>query len=129
VARIGQLTAEKARQQLELLIDLYDRGMREPLPIACDTSAAYAAAVARGADAVEAARRHWESDYDRDREDREPEHRLAFGTALSLAELMQAPPRDDERGEGWAQSETTRFGRYAVRLWEELLRSEGFSDR
>ena len=50
IARIPPLAdhpavrAERAREPLATLIDLYDRGMREPLPLACMTSAAYAAA-------------------------------------------------------------------------------------
>ena len=65
----------------------------------------------------------------RAREDRDPEHRLAFGGELSLAELMSQRPRADERGEGWADTEPTRFGRYALRLWDGLLAVEEFSDR
>ncbi len=129
VVRTPPLGADAALGRLAILLDLYDRGMREPLPLACDTSAAYAAAVATGQDGVVAARRAWESDFDRDREDREPEHVLAFGGELALAELMAEPPREDERGPGWPQAETSRFGRYALRLWEGLLGAEEFSDR
>jgi exodeoxyribonuclease V gamma subunit len=103
--------------------------MREPLPLPCDTSAAYAVAVAAGQDGVRAARRAWESEYDRDREDREPAHVLAFGGELPFAELFAEPPRPDERGDDWAQTESTRFGRYALRLWGALLAAEECTDR
>jgi exodeoxyribonuclease V gamma subunit len=135
LARIPPLGADRASRRqtalshLAVLLDLYDRGMREPLPVACDTSAAYAAAVAAGSDGVAAAQKAWKSDYDRDREDREPEHVAAFGRELSLAELMSEPARPDERGAGWEETEPTRFGRYAVRLWGGLLGVEVFSDR
>jgi exodeoxyribonuclease V gamma subunit len=135
LARIPPLGADPASRRqtalahLGVLLDLYDRGMREPLPLACDTSAAYAEAVAAGRDGVAAAQKAWKSDYDRDREDREPEHLTAFGGELSLAELMSEQPRPDERGDGWEETEGTRFGRYAVRLWGGLLGLEEFSDR
>jgi exodeoxyribonuclease V gamma subunit len=135
LARIPPLGADPASRrdtaltQLGVLLDLYDRGMREPLPLACDTSSAYAESVAAGKDGVAAAQRAWKSEYDRDREDREPEHVLAFGGELSLAELMSEPPRPDERGGGWEETETTRFGRYALRLWSGLLGVEEFNDR
>src|SRR4051794_24621456 len=68
VARIAPPPAEApARRGLAPpppppLADLYARGMREPLPLACLSSAAYAAAAAAGADAPAAARAAWEED-------------------------------------------------------------------
>jgi exodeoxyribonuclease V gamma subunit len=120
---------EAALRHLSVLLDLYDRGMREPLPLSCDASAAYARAVASGEDPVAGARQAWQSDFDRDREDRDPEHLQVFGRQLELSELMAEAPRADEQGQGWEQAETTRFGRYARRLWDDLLAAEEFSDR
>jgi exodeoxyribonuclease V gamma subunit len=108
------------------LIDLYDRGMREPLPLACMTSAAYAAAVFAGEDAGKAARDAWESGWNFPKEDAELEHQLVRGGILTFDELTAEPPRADE---GWDATETTRFGRYALRLWEGLLDIEGVFER
>ena len=44
--------------------------------------------------------------------------------AVDPAELLDEPPRADETGPAWDQAEATRFGRYARRLWEELLSVE-----
>ena len=135
IARIPPLAdhpavrGERARKQLATLIDLYDRGMREPLPLACMTSAAYAAATHAGGDAVKAARAAWESGWSFPREDAEPEHQLVLGEVLSFDELTAEPPRPDECGEGWDETEATRFGRYAVRLWEGLLATEAVFER
>jgi exodeoxyribonuclease V gamma subunit len=113
-----------ARRHLAVLVDLYRRGMREPLPLFCDTSAAYAQALAEDRDPQSAARKAWESEWDRDREDRDPEHRLVLRGAVPFARLLEASLNDDEAGRGWAPDEATRFGRYAVRLWEGLLSRE-----
>ncbi len=131
VARIPALGADPpARRQaalehLGVLLDLYDRGMREPLPLACETSAAYAEAVAAGGHAESAARGAWETVFRYEKEDRQPEHLLVHGDAVPLAALLAEAPRDDERGPGWDEDETTRFGRYAVRLWRGLLSLRG----
>ena len=50
VARLRGPEAGAAREQLAALVDLHDRGLREPLPFACATSAAYALAAADGSD-------------------------------------------------------------------------------
>jgi exodeoxyribonuclease V gamma subunit len=120
---------ERVRKPLATLIDLYDRGMREPLPLACMTSAAYAAATHAGGDADKAARAAWESGWNFPKEDAEPEHQLVRGDISSFDELTAERPRPDERGEGWDETETTRFGRYATRLWTPLLDTEAVFER
>jgi exodeoxyribonuclease V gamma subunit len=132
VARIPALGDEPqgrratALEQLTALIDLYDRGMCEPLPLARDASAAYAWAVARGQDGAAAAGAAWTSTFDRDREDRKPEHVRVYGGELPAPELLRWPPRDDE---DWYPEEPSRFGAYARRLWDGLLARELIDDR
>jgi exodeoxyribonuclease V gamma subunit len=120
---------ERARVELERLIDLYDRGMCEPLPIFCATSAAYADAARRGRAPFEAAEREWLTTFGYDREDREPEHQYTLGGVRPLAELVELAPREDEGGPGWEQDEGSRLGRLALRLWEGLLSREEVSAR
>jgi len=114
---------------LATLVDLYDRGMREALPLACRTSAAWARGADRGRDAAEQAARQWESGFRFHGEDREPEHTLAFGGEAPFDLLLEAAPREDEQGEGWDAEEPTRLGRYARRLWAGPLACEEFEDR
>ena len=107
------------------LVDLYDRGMREPLPLYCKTSAAYADAAAAGADAVAAGRKAvGRPSWNFDQGGPEPEHQLVLGGVRTFDELLGEPPRADEQGDGWDADETTRFGRYARRLWDGLLACE-----
>jgi exodeoxyribonuclease V gamma subunit len=129
IARIPPLTAADALEHLAVLADLYDRGMREPPPLACLSSAAYAAAARDGRDPEAAARAEWESAFRFDREDREPEHLLALGDALPLADLLAEPARSDERGAWWDAQEPRRFGRWARRLWDGLLAAEEIEER
>jgi exodeoxyribonuclease V gamma subunit len=128
VSRIRPVGAERARVGLERLVDLWDRGLREPLPIACGTSAAYAAARETDADAEKAAREAWESGWAFPKEDAEPDHLLVFGGKLTLDELMADPPGAGEAGVGWDDAEPSRFGRLARRLWSGLLVSEELTD-
>jgi exodeoxyribonuclease V gamma subunit len=121
--------ANRALEHLATLADLRDRGLREPLPLACLASAAYARAARDGRDGARAARAKWASGFRPDGEDEQREHRLVFGGALPFDALLAEPPRDDEAGAGWDASEPTRFGRYARRLWEPLLADEDVSDR
>jgi exodeoxyribonuclease V gamma subunit len=114
VARIAPVGAA-ALAQLEILIDLYDRGMREPLPMSCDASAAYAQ------EGVAAADKAWTSTFDYPKEDRQPEHVVVYGRAIPLSELLAQAPRDDE---AWYPDEPSRFGVYARRLWDGLLARE-----
>jgi exodeoxyribonuclease V gamma subunit len=135
VARIAPLAPDAAtRRELALedlatLVDLYDRGMREPLPLACMASAAYAEAAVSGRDAEAAARKAWQSAWNYPKEDAELEHQLVLGGIRTFDERGQEPPRADEAGDGWDETETTRFGRYARRLWHGLLGREVLVDR
>jgi exodeoxyribonuclease V gamma subunit len=109
VARIaaGALDQATARQHLHDLITLYDRGLCQPLPVYCATSAAYAATPATAA-----ARKAWESArYPGECAD--PEHQLVLGRTLGFDELRDNP----------------RFGQYAAQLWSPLLATETVDDR
>ena len=123
IARIPPLAPEAARGYLTALLDLYDRGMREPLPLACLSSAAYATL------GIAAGRKAWESGFKFAGEDAEPEHQLVLGGTPSFAELLDEAPRHDEEGDGWDETETTRFGRHARRLWAGLLAWEEVTER
>jgi len=120
---------DAALDHLTGMIELYDRGMREPLPLYCATSAAHASAAAAGKNTEAAARKAWESDWNYPKEDNDLEHLLVLGGVRSFDELLAAPPRGDEDGERWAAAESTRFGRYARRLWDGLLSCEELVDR
>jgi exodeoxyribonuclease V gamma subunit len=110
-ARIGGLDAPLALDHLVAVLDLYDRGMREPAPLYCLTSAAYAAG--------ENARSVWESARFPG-EDAEPEHVLVWGRR-TFDELTREGARTDEP---WDMDETRRFGRWARRLWDPVLEHE-----
>jgi exodeoxyribonuclease V gamma subunit len=108
---------------LAVLVDLYDRGMCEPLPIYCETSAAWAEADRAGGEPLDAARAAWTSERF-DREDAEAEHVLVLSGRQTVDLLIQAPARADEAGPGWHDGEPTRLGRLARRLWDGPLDHE-----
>jgi exodeoxyribonuclease V gamma subunit len=113
---------------LEVLVDLFDRGLCEPLPLYCKTSAAWADAAP--AQRMKACAAVWEPQNEFGMgENREPEHQLVLGGVVSLNDLLAAPPAPGESGDGWAGGEPTRFGRYALRLWSGLRDAEEVRDR
>ena len=128
VARVPPLDAATALDHLAVVADLYERGMREPAPLACLTSAAYARAARDGADPVAAARAEWEGSFSRPGEAAEDDHRLVLGER-TLDELLVARPRADEHGPWWDPDEPRRFGRWARRLWDGLLSCEEVGHR
>jgi exodeoxyribonuclease V gamma subunit len=139
VCMIGPLAEEPqtrqalARDQLAVLLDLYERGMREPLPIFPKTAAAWSEARRRGLDPEPDAREVWETNWRGghryEGEDADLSHRLALGGGPSLAELLRIAPAPDESGVGWAQDESTRVGRLARRFWDGLAGCEESSTR
>jgi len=139
IARVPMLAADpRARQRLALtlltdLVDLRARGLREPLPLPCDTAAVYARAVIGGVDeddALDRAQKRWKTQraapgqLAHRGECEDPEHLLAFGEEHPFAALLAVTPHADESGEGWAAQPQSRFGRLARRLWDPLLERE-----
>jgi exodeoxyribonuclease V gamma subunit len=133
LAKIGPLGPDEqsrkaaAKAHLRVLVELFQRGMSEPLPLYCKTSAAWASAIASGKDAdgaAAAAAGSWASDYNLGKEDRDPEHVLVLGDEVPFGAMVECSgtPRDDEAA--WDSSEPTRFGLYARRLWDGLLAHE-----
>ncbi len=123
VARIRPLAEEaggrrqRALAELERLVELFDRGRCEPLPLGPGAALAYAAAVHRGRDGRRRAADAWRWD------GTTAEQRLVRGE-MTLEELMAEAPALDEAGAGWAEEEASRFGRLARRLWDPLLELE-----
>ncbi|RBY94458.1 exodeoxyribonuclease V subunit gamma [Blastococcus sp. TBT05-19] len=106
------------------LLDLYDRGMCEPLPLAVKTSWAYAGSRLGGnspEQALDAARKEWNREAGGEREDRSHQH--VWGNRPAFEGLLAALPGD---GEQWT-GETTRFGALACRLWAPVRNAEQHS--
>ena len=110
-----------ATEALGTLVDLYDRGMREPLPMAERTSEA----LARGKN--DEARGAWEGDRFAG-ENAEPEATTVFGGLAGLDELLDPGPAASESGPGWDAAAGSRAERLAHRLWDPLLAHEAGGD-
>lgn len=121
-----------ALRRLGAIVDLYDRGMREPLPLSCRSSAAWALGRKRGEgqdqlqDRVD---REWRSGDRFPGEQDDPEHIEVWGPAAPTSALLSGRPAGDECGPGWAADETSRFALLARRLWDPLLDHEQLEDR
>ncbi len=112
--------AGAARSILLELVDLYDRGMCEPLPIACATSAAYVEALRDRKDPAALAAKEWAGDRFGG-ENGEAEHVLVYEGRVPFDDVLAVPPCDDEI---WDTTQPSRFGRYALRFWSALLDHE-----
>ncbi|HMC39186.1 MAG TPA: exodeoxyribonuclease V subunit gamma [Acidimicrobiales bacterium] len=138
IAEIGPLGGSEpdrraqALDHLAELVDLYDRGMREPLPMACGASSGWAEGRRRGLDEdglIHRARAEWDPSGEIPGERDQPEHVFQYGRDSDVRVLLSAPPRGDESGFGWAAEERHRFGRLARRLWDPLLSREVMETR
>ncbi len=123
--RIGPLGADPetrrraADEALSMLIDLWDRGMREPLPIYPETTGAFA--MARGDKSEwKKARAAWVTSWQIPREDQDLYHRLVLGGVAPITALWADSARPDERGDGWPDARS-RFEAYALRLWTPVI--------
>lgn len=133
VAHLGALGADAGTRRavaeagLAVLVDLYRRAMREPLPLYCKTSSAWA--VCKPANRHRTASEAWTSKFQSPKENRDPEHVEVLGGEVPFEQLLREAPRPDEAGAGWDEAEDTRFGRLARRLWAPLLLHEDVHDR
>jgi exodeoxyribonuclease V gamma subunit len=121
----------RACARLADIVDLYDRGMRGPLPMACNASAKWAEGRRDGLDddgLLGKASGTWASSSDIPGERDQPEHVFVFGRDSDFRDLLAEPPGVDESGAGWEDGEPHRFGRLARRLWEPLLSHERTAD-
>jgi len=119
-SQLGPLPGS-ALDLLRDLIEVYDRGMREPLPLPIRTGHAWAQAARQGRPPWKDAAQEWVSSdaapMPGERDERE--HVLVYGPTSTVAQ-MAGVARNDER---W-NNEPTRLGRYAVRVWDPLIDHE-----
>ncbi len=121
--RVLRRPSQDPRTVLRTLVEMFDCGRREPLPLPIKTSYAWAEArfdlacgnYRRRPPSPEGeARKKWK--YDRD----EPAVQRIWGRDADL-DVLLTPPSPAERTDG----ESTRLGCYAARLWLPMLNSEG----
>ncbi len=123
VVRLGPVPPGQACTLLADLVALRDVGLRVPFPLPVGAAEAYARALSAGRPARPAAHREWTSRWDRDREDREPEHVLVWGEEQPVERLLDWRP-PPALGEDAAE---LTFEALVRRVWLPLLAAEGQS--
>ena len=125
VSTFAAVAHDEAQQLLEAVVDLYDRGMREPLPLACATSEAWASARHHGGSRDEAnqkAERAWKM------ESSDIEHAEVWSGRSDFDVLYRPELRPDEAAAGWPSAEKSRFASLAGRMWNPVLDHERLSN-
>ena len=103
------------------LVDTYDRGMREVVPLPVKTGHAWAEAASRRRAEDWPARQAWETDRNAPvpGEQDDPAYLLAYGSRATFAEVKGTARRDER----WNDA-SSRLGQYAERLWRPILQHE-----
>ncbi|HEU4811009.1 MAG TPA: exodeoxyribonuclease V subunit gamma [Nocardioides sp.] len=121
ISLLGPLDDYTATDLLRQLVDLRDRGLREPLPLPLKASLTYARQRRTRATHDEAlGKTDWDwKDGRFPGEQSEAAHVRAWGPKAMLPGLDRGPCPGEEM-----DGETTRFGALALRLWNPLLAAE-----
>lgn len=128
---LGPVDPENAHAFFAELVDTYQRGQLEPLPIPVKTAATWAETSGTDANRAYVAYSTWHTGKFPGEQDDEY-HTLVWGPGLPLRPdpdlpveqqrgLLMAHARPDEM---WSPTQATRLGQYAVRLWQPLLQHE-----
>ena len=119
----GPVPPQVARRILAELLDVRDRGMREPIPLPVATAAAWAAAFVDAdptAEPLRAAMREWvasDNPLAPPGEQDDPSHLRIHGAPAPLEQIL-GDVRDDET---WFPGVGHRLGQLALRVWSPIL--------
>ncbi|KAB7746410.1 exodeoxyribonuclease V subunit gamma [Nostocoides sp. F2B08] len=121
----GGHDADRAVELLDRLLDLRERGLREPIPLPPKTAYAWAATYLEGrADeraAFFSARKEWESNDSFEnafaKEQNDPEHEFVHGGPVPLTEILGTPLPEEQ----WEPGVSSRLGQLALRVWRPVL--------
>ncbi|HZG96644.1 MAG TPA: exodeoxyribonuclease V subunit gamma [Nocardioidaceae bacterium] len=114
---------DAAAAMLADLVELYDRGRCEPLPLPLAAAADYADRRRSGADqptALGKARDSWE----KAREDQDGDAAVVWGPNAPFDVYLADAPRAEEPADFFDEPEASRFAALACRLWLPLLDAE-----
>ncbi len=115
---------DQAAELLGRLVALRDRGLRQPLPLPCDTGEAWARALRWGDDPVERAAERWHGSWSDGGDAGDVHNRRVLGEGVAIERLLAEAPTPEEQGPGWDLEQRHRLGRLAVHVWGPVLERE-----